>query len=89
MLLWLWHGPAAIAPFRPLAWEPPYAAGTAPSKDKKTKQNQNKTQHSVHGDSGLIPGLTQWIKDTSAELGLPQLLPETFLLLNVIHTSIA
>ena len=24
-LLWLWHRPAATAPTRPLAWEPPYA----------------------------------------------------------------
>ena len=29
MLLWLWHKPAAAALFRPLAWELPYAAGTA------------------------------------------------------------
>ena len=28
-LLWLWHRPAATAPIRPLAWEPPYAVGTA------------------------------------------------------------
>ena len=28
-LLWLWYRPAAAAPFRPLAWEPPYAAGAA------------------------------------------------------------
>ena len=26
-LLWLWCRPAATAPIRPLAWEPPYAAG--------------------------------------------------------------
>ena len=26
-LLWLWHRPAATAPIRPLAWEPPYATG--------------------------------------------------------------
>ena len=26
-LLWLWHRPGAIAPIRPLAWEPPYALG--------------------------------------------------------------
>ena len=25
MLLWLWYRPAAVAPIRPLAWEPPYA----------------------------------------------------------------
>ena len=38
--LWLWHSPAATAPIRPLAWDPPYAAGVA-LKDKKTKNNNN------------------------------------------------
>ena len=33
-LLWLWHRPAAVAPVRPLAWEPPYAAGAALKKRK-------------------------------------------------------
>ena len=33
--LWLWCRPAATAPFRPLAWEPSYAAGAALEKDKK------------------------------------------------------
>ena len=28
-LLWLWCRPAAPAPIRPLAWEPPCAAGAA------------------------------------------------------------
>ena len=28
-LLWLWLRPGATAPIRPLAWEPPYAAGAA------------------------------------------------------------
>ena len=28
-LLWLWHRPVATALIRPLAWEPPYAAGAA------------------------------------------------------------
>ena len=28
-LLWLWRRPAATAPSRPLAWEPPYAAPLA------------------------------------------------------------
>ena len=28
-LLWLWCRPAAVAPIRPQAWEPPYAAGAA------------------------------------------------------------
>ena len=35
-LLWLWHKPAAVAPIRPLAWEPPYATGVALKKQKIT-----------------------------------------------------
>ena len=38
-LLRLWHRPAATAPIRPLAYEPPYALGAAlkRQKDKKKK----------------------------------------------------
>ena len=39
-LLWLWCRPAAAAPIRPLAWEPPYATGAA-LKKKKTKNTQH------------------------------------------------
>ena len=34
-LLWLWCRPAATALIRPLAWEPPYAAGAALKRQKK------------------------------------------------------
>ena len=34
-LLWLWLWPAAVAPIRPLAWEPPYATGVALKKTPK------------------------------------------------------
>ena len=37
VLLWLWHRPEATAPIRPLAWEPPYAAGMALEKTKKKR----------------------------------------------------
>ena len=36
-LLWLWHRLEATAPIQPLAWESPYAAGTALEKTKKKK----------------------------------------------------
>ena len=37
-LLWLWRRPAAIAPIRPLAWEPPCAGWEAAlEKARKTK----------------------------------------------------
>ena len=34
-LAWLWLWPASTAPIRPLAWEPPYAAGGPQEKTKK------------------------------------------------------
>ena len=37
-LLWLWRRPAATAPIRPLAWEPPCAAVAAPKRQKKKKK---------------------------------------------------
>jgi len=37
VLLWLWHRPAATAPIRPLAWEPPYAVGEAQEMAKRQK----------------------------------------------------
>ena len=40
VLLWLWRRPAATAPMRPLAWNPPYAMGAA-LKKKRQKQKQN------------------------------------------------
>ena len=42
MLLWLWCRPAAVAPIRPLAWEPPYAMGAALKKKKKKTKDQKK-----------------------------------------------
>ena len=37
-LLWLWRRLVATAPIRPLAWEPPYAAGAA----QEIAKRQNK-----------------------------------------------
>ena len=38
VLLWLWYRPAAVAPIRPLAWEPPSAAGVAERKKENIKE---------------------------------------------------
>ena len=46
LLLWLWGRLAAAAPIRPLAWEPPFAAGAA-LKRQKTKEKNVQT---------LVPG---------------------------------
>ena len=47
-LLWLWYRPAATAPIRPLAWEPPYAMVSGPRKGKKTKKKKKKKKEFVH-----------------------------------------
>ena len=38
-LLWLWCRPTPVAPIRPLAQEPPYAAGAALEKTEREKRN--------------------------------------------------
>ena len=40
-LLWLWGRQAATAPIRPLAWEPPHAAGVALKGQKTEKKKKN------------------------------------------------
>ena len=42
MLLWLWCRPAAIAPTRSLAWEPPYAMGSTLKRQKKERKNSHR-----------------------------------------------
>jgi len=50
-LLWLWRRPVAPAPIRPLAWEPPYAAGAAQRHIKKTKKKKKRKKNfSFKGD---------------------------------------
>ena len=44
-LLWLWHKPTATALIRPLAWEPPYAAGTDLENTKKKKSQHSSSIH--------------------------------------------
>ena len=40
-LLWPWRMSAALALFRPLAWEPPYAMGAALKRQKKKKKSNS------------------------------------------------
>ena len=46
-LLWLWRRPVATAPIRPLAWEPPYAAGAAQEIAKRQKKKCDHRASSV------------------------------------------
>ena len=59
-LLWLWCGPAATAPMRHLAWEPPYAAEAAQEKEKKKKKSQQESCH--------FPA--HFLEEVPSELGL-------------------
>ena len=60
-LLWLWHRPVATALIRPLAWEPPYAAGVALEKTKrqKNKTKQNKKTNKKETSNCIL----NWPKD--------------------------
>ena len=40
-LLWLWCRPAAVAPIKPLAWEPPCATSVALKSKKKKKERED------------------------------------------------
>ena len=42
VLLWLWRMPAAIAPIRPLAWEPPHAKGVALKSERKEGRKEGR-----------------------------------------------
>jgi len=59
-LLWLWRRPVATAPIRPLAWEPPYAAGAAQEIAKKDKKRQKKKKKEYSRESfGIGSHLTK------------------------------
>ena len=54
-LLWLWRRPVAPAPIRPLAWDPPYAAGVAQeiATTTTTKDKKDKKKKEAHGERVL------------------------------------
>ena len=62
-LLWLWCRLAATAPSRPLAWEPPHAAGVALEKAKRPKKKKKKKN--LNPNSLILEGET--IGETEAQ----------------------
>ena len=58
-LLWLWRRLAAVAPIRPLAWEPPHAADAALKK------------RTCHGSPGAQSHHSPWFKTKASSLLLP------------------
>ena len=58
MLLWLWHRLEAVAPIRPLAWEPPYAVGEAlkrPPAPQKKKWDTIQKRHKLYSSFTFLP----------------------------------
>ena len=53
-LLWLWRRPAATAPIRPLALEPPYALRVAQEMAKKKKERKKKRIVVKSGDGHCL-----------------------------------
>ena len=52
--LWLWCRPVAVAPIRPLAWEPPYAVEAAQEMAKRQPMDWAKIVANDVTDEGLI-----------------------------------
>ena len=46
-MLWLWPRPTAAAPVGPLAGEPPYAAGVALKRRKKTVRRGKRKEREI------------------------------------------
>ena len=57
MLLWQWRRSVATALIRPLAWEPPYAAGMALKSKKTRKTITNKQNQREVTDRENLRGL--------------------------------
>ena len=53
MWLWLWHGLAAAALIRPLAQEPPYAAGAVLKRKEEGKSINNSNQEIYKNENTL------------------------------------
>ena len=56
--MWLWRRPEATAPIRPLAWEPPYAAGVALEKTKRPKKKKKKVNEKIAGAPNSVEKLS-------------------------------
>jgi len=48
VLLWRWRRPPAVAPIRPLAWEPPFATGAALKRQKRPKKKKKKYKEGMN-----------------------------------------
>ena len=53
-LLCLWRRPAATAPIKPLAWEPPYVMGAALKKTDQKKKKEKKMWYIHNTYTGIL-----------------------------------
>ena len=61
VLLWLWRRPVATAPIRPLAWEPPHAAGAAQEiATTTTTTKKTKDKKKIFKKSSLVAKITKF-----------------------------
>ena len=60
---WLWRRPGAVVPIRPLAWEPPYAAGAAlkSKKKKRNKENDRCKMFHIFPDTQEVHNKEDWV----------------------------
>ena len=58
-LLWLWCRPVAIAPIRPLTWEPPCAVGEALKRQINKQTSEKNSLTEAAGDSGRLLGVAR------------------------------
>uniref|UniRef100_A0A4X1UVP4 Kinesin motor domain-containing protein n=1 Tax=Sus scrofa TaxID=9823 RepID=A0A4X1UVP4_PIG len=65
-------GPAAVAPIRPMAWEPPCAAGVALKSKKKSLTHWERVSRLMEEDPAFRRGRLRWLKQEQLRLqGLP------------------
>ena len=62
VLLWLWCRLAATALIKPLAWEPPYAAGAAQEKAKQTNKQTKEVEYSTIKKNEIMPFEATWME---------------------------
>ena len=72
--VWLWDRPAATAPIRPLAWEPPYAMGTALKRQKDKKEKEKKERKEVPGSlQAHVPSICGSTQGEGLSISTPRL----------------
>ena len=73
--LWLWHRPAATAPIRLLAWEPPYAMGAALKRPKRKRRKEGRKKRGSKRRKAFRKNPTTVKSSTSKQLYTKSIFP--------------